>query len=237
MSTNNQHSGQAVLEVNDLRTYFYTRDGVVRSVDGMSFAVCQGETLAIVGESGCGKSVTSLSILRLIASPPGKIVSGSIKFHGKDLLHLSDDEMRDIRGDKISMIFQEPMTSLNPVLTVGQQIGEVLELHRGCSREQARSRTLEMLKLVNIPEPENRIDNYPHQLSGGMRQRIMIAMALACDPEILIADEPTTALDVTIQAQILNLIRELRDRTRAAIILITHDLGVVAEMAQRVVVM
>jgi ABC-type dipeptide/oligopeptide/nickel transport system ATPase component len=190
MSTNNQHSGQAVLEVNDLRTYFYTRDGVVRSVDGMSFAVCQGETLAIVGESGCGKSVTSLSILRLIASPPGKIVSGSIKFHGKDLLHLSDDEMRDIRGDKISMIFQEPMTSLNPVLTVGQQIGEVLELHRGCSREQARSRTLEMLKLVNIPEPENRIDNYPHQLSGGMRQRIMIAMALACDPEILIADEP-----------------------------------------------
>ena len=237
MSTNNQHSGQVVLEVNDLRTYFYTRDGVVRSVDGMSFAVCQGETLAIVGESGCGKSVTSLSILRLIASPPGKIVSGSIKFHGKDLLNLSDDEMREIRGDKISMIFQEPMTSLNPVLTVGQQIGEVLELHRGCSREQARSRTLEMLKLVNIPEPENRIDNYPHQLSGGMRQRIMIAMALACDPEILIADEPTTALDVTVQSQILQLIREMQKEFNMALILITHDLGVVAEVADRVNVM
>lgn len=237
MSSHNQHSGQVVLEVKDLRTYFYTRDGVVRSVDGMSFSVRQGETLAIVGESGCGKSVTSLSILRLIASPPGRIVSGSIKFHDKDLLLLSDDEMRDIRGDKISMIFQEPMTSLNPVLTVGQQIGEVLELHRGLSKDEARNRALEMLKLVNIPEPENRIDSYPHQLSGGMRQRIMIAMALACDPEILIADEPTTALDVTIQAQILNLIRGLRDRTGAAIILITHDLGVVAEMAQRVVVM
>ncbi|MBJ7379720.1 MAG: ABC transporter ATP-binding protein [Polynucleobacter sp.] len=232
-----QQTGKAVLEVNDLRTYFYTRDGVVRSVDGISFSVAQGETLAIVGESGCGKSVTSLSILRLIASPPGKIVSGSIRFHGTDLLSLSEDEMRDIRGDKISMIFQEPMTSLNPVLTIGQQIGEVLELHRDCSKEEARNRTLEMLKLVNIPEPESRIDEYPHQLSGGMRQRIMIAMALACDPEILIADEPTTALDVTIQAQILNLMRELRDRTRAAIILITHDLGVVAEMAQRVVVM
>lgn len=237
MSVNTQHTGRVVLEVQDLRTYFYTRDGVVRSVDGMSFSVNQGETLAIVGESGCGKSVTSLSILRLIASPPGKIVTGSIKFHGDDLLLLSDEAMRDIRGDKISMIFQEPMTSLNPVLTIGQQIGEVLELHRQCSKEEARTRTLEMLKLVNIPEPESRIDNYPHQLSGGMRQRIMIAMALACDPEILIADEPTTALDVTIQAQILNLMRGLRDRTRAAIILITHDLGVVAEMAQRVVVM
>jgi peptide/nickel transport system ATP-binding protein len=232
-----QTTGKPILEVEDLRTYFYTRDGVVRSVDGVSFSVSEGETLAIVGESGCGKSVTSLSILRLIASPPGKIVSGSIRFHGKDLLDFTDAEMRDIRGDKISMIFQEPMTSLNPVLTIGRQIGEVLELHRHCTKEEARVRILELLKMVNIPEPESRIDEYPHQLSGGMRQRIMIAMALACDPEILIADEPTTALDVTIQAQILNLMRELRDRTRAAIILITHDLGVVAEMAQRVVVM
>ena len=232
-----QTTGKPILEVEDLRTYFYTRDGIVRSVDGVSFSVSEGETLAIVGESGCGKSVTSLSILRLIASPPGKIVSGSIRFHGKDLLDFSDAEMRDIRGDKISMIFQEPMTSLNPVLTIGRQIGEVLELHRHCTKVEARSRILELLKMVNIPEPESRIDEYPHQLSGGMRQRIMIAMALACDPEILIADEPTTALDVTIQAQILNLMRELRDRTRAAIILITHDLGVVAEMAQRVVVM
>jgi peptide/nickel transport system ATP-binding protein len=232
-----QTTGKPILEVNDLRTYFYTRDGVVRSVDGVSFSVSEGETLAIVGESGCGKSVTSLSILRLIASPPGKIVSGSIKFHGEDLLGFSDEQMRDIRGDKISMIFQEPMTSLNPVLTIGRQIGEVLELHRQCTKEEVRRRILELLKMVNIPEPESRIDEYPHQLSGGMRQRIMIAMALACDPEILIADEPTTALDVTIQAQILNLMRELRDRTRAAIILITHDLGVVAEMAQRVVVM
>ena len=232
-----QTTGKPILEVNDLRTYFYTRDGVVRSVDGVSFSVSEGETLAIVGESGCGKSVTSLSILRLIASPPGKIVSGSIRFHGEDLLGLSDEQMRDIRGDKISMIFQEPMTSLNPVLTIGRQIGEVLELHRQCTKEEVRTRILELLKMVNIPEPESRIDEYPHQLSGGMRQRIMIAMALACDPEILIADEPTTALDVTIQAQILNLMRELRDRTRAAIILITHDLGVVAEMAQRVVVM
>jgi peptide/nickel transport system ATP-binding protein len=232
-----QTTGKPILEVDDLRTYFYTRDCVVRSVDGVSFSVSEGETLAIVGESGCGKSVTSLSILRLIASPPGKIVSGSIRFHGKDLLGFSDAQMRDIRGDKISMIFQEPMTSLNPVLTIGRQIGEVLELHRHCTKEEARIRILELLKMVNIPEPESRIDEYPHQLSGGMRQRIMIAMALACDPEILIADEPTTALDVTIQAQILNLMRELRDRTRAAIILITHDLGVVAEMAQRVVVM
>ena len=232
-----QSTGKSILEVKDLRTYFYTRDGVVRSVDGVSFSVSEGETLAIVGESGCGKSVTSLSLLRLIPSPPGNIVSGSILYHGKDLLELSDDEMRDIRGDKISMIFQEPMTSLNPVLTIGRQISEVLELHRHCTKDEARTRILELLKLVNISEPERRIDEYPHQLSGGMRQRIMIAMALACDPEILIADEPTTALDVTIQAQILNLMRELRDRTRAAIILITHDLGVVAEMAQRVVVM
>jgi peptide/nickel transport system ATP-binding protein len=232
-----QATGKTILEVKDLRTYFYTRDGVVRSVDGVSFSVSEGETLAIVGESGCGKSVTSLSLLRLIPTPPGKIVSGSVLYHGKDLLKLSEDEMRDIRGDKISMIFQEPMTSLNPVITVGRQIGEVLELHRQCSKEEVHDRILELLKLVNIPEPERRMNEYPHQLSGGMRQRIMIAMALACDPEILIADEPTTALDVTIQAQILNLMRELRDRTRAAIILITHDLGVVAEMAQRVVVM
>lgn len=226
-----------VLEVDDLKTYFNTRDGVVRAVDGVSFSVAAGETLAIVGESGCGKSVTSLSILRLIASPPGRYAGGEIRFEGTDLLKLSEDRMRDIRGNQISMIFQEPMTSLNPVLTIGHQIGEVLVLHKGMTKNQARARAIEMLKLVNIPEAESRIDQYPHQLSGGMRQRVMIAMALACDPKVLIADEPTTALDVTIQAQILNLMRELRDRIGSAIVLITHDLGVVAEMAQRVVVM
>ena len=197
-----QATGKTILEVKDLRTYFYTRDGVVRSVDGVSFSVSEGETLAIVGESGCGKSVTSLSLLRLIPSPPGKIVSGSVHYHGKDLLKLSEDEMRDIRGDKISMIFQEPMTSLNPVITVGRQIGEVLELHRQCSKEEVHDRILELLKLVNIPEPERRMNEYPHQLSGGMRQRIMIAMALLSQPDVLIADEPTTALDVTVQARV-----------------------------------
>jgi len=232
-----QNAAGPVLEVKNLRTHFFTRDGVVRAVDGVSFSVSAGETLAIVGESGCGKSVTSLSILRLIASPPGRIVEGSMMFEGQDLVTLPEEQMRHIRGNKISMIFQEPMTSLNPVLTIGKQITEVMVLHRGCSESEARNRAIDMLKLVNIPEPESRIDQYPHQLSGGMRQRVMIAMALACDPQVLIADEPTTALDVTIQAQILNLMRELRDRTQAAIILITHDLGVVAEMAQRVVVM
>ncbi|MGE5095700.1 MAG: ABC transporter ATP-binding protein [Betaproteobacteria bacterium] len=227
----------ALLDVQDLRTHFFTRDGVVRAVDGVSFSVEKGETLAIVGESGCGKSVTSLSILRLIASPPGRTVGGRVMFEGRDLLALPMPEMRRIRGDAISMIFQEPMTSLNPVLTIGRQISEVLTLHRGLSREDAARRALEMLRLVHIPEGERRIGQYPHELSGGMRQRVMIAMALACEPRLLIADEPTTALDVTIQAQILDLMRELKSRTGAAIVLITHDLGVVAEMAQRVVVM
>ena len=226
-----------LLEVDGLRTHFFTRDGVVRAVDGVSFSVDPGETLAIVGESGCGKSVTSLSILRLIASPPGRIVGGRLMFAGRDLLALSDAQMRAIRGNEIAMIFQEPMTSLNPVLTIGRQISESLRLHRGMTKEQALQRAVEMLKLVNMPEPERRLGQYPHQISGGMRQRVMIAMALACDPRLLIADEPTTALDVTIQAQILDLMRRLKDKTGASIILITHDLGVVAEMAQRVVVM
>jgi peptide/nickel transport system ATP-binding protein len=230
-------SDSSLLEVEELKTYFFTRDGVVRAVDGISFSIAHGETLAVVGESGCGKSVTSLSILRLIASPPGRTVAGRVLFEGRDLLGLSEPEMRRIRGDAISMIFQEPMTSLNPVLTIGQQIAEVLMLHRGLSREEATRRSAEMLRLVRMPEPERRLAQYPHQLSGGMRQRVMIAMALACEPRLLIADEPTTALDVTIQAQILELMRELKQRTGAAIMLITHDLGVVAEMAQRVVVM
>ena len=226
-----------LLDVQGLKTYFFTRDGVVRAVDGVSFSVRPGETLAIVGESGCGKSVTSLSILRLVASPPGRTVEGRVVFGGRDLLSLPGPEMRRIRGDAISMIFQEPMTSLNPVLTIGRQIAEALVLHRDLSREQAGARAIEMLRLVRMPEPERRVLQYPHQLSGGMRQRVMIAMALACEPRLLIADEPTTALDVTIQAQILDLMRELKARTGAAIMLITHDLGVVAEMAQRVIVM
>ncbi len=229
--------GGPVLEVEGLKTHFFTRDGVVRAVDGLSFSVGPGETLAIVGESGCGKSVTSLSILRLIASPPGRIVEGAIRFEGRDLLALSEAEMRDVRGNEISMVFQEPMTSLNPVLTIGRQVAEALILHRGLNRSAARTRSVEMLALVNIPEPARRVDEYPHQMSGGMRQRVMIAMALACNPRLLIADEPTTALDVTIQAQILDLMRGLKEKTGAAIVLITHDLGVVAEMAQRVVVM
>ena len=226
-----------VLEVEGLKTHFFTRDGVVRAVDGLSFSVGPGETLAIVGESGCGKSVTSLSILRLIASPPGRVVEGTIRFEGRDLLALSEPDMRRVRGNEISMIFQEPMTSLNPVLTIGRQIAEALILHRGLARSAARARAIEMLALVNIPEPARRVTEYPHQMSGGMRQRVMIAMALACNPKLLIADEPTTALDVTIQAQILDLMRGLKEKTGAAIMLITHDLGVVAEMAQRVVVM
>jgi len=226
-----------LLEVEGLKTHFFTRDGVVRAVDGVSFEIQPGETLALVGESGCGKSVTSLSILRLIASPPGRTVAGAIRFNGRDLLALSEPAMRKVRGNEISMVFQEPMTSLNPVLTVGGQIAEALVLHRGLARAQALERAVEMLRLVNIPEPARRAAEYPHQMSGGMRQRVMIAMALACDPKLLIADEPTTALDVTIQAQILNLMRALKEKTGAAIMLITHDLGVVAEMAQRVVVM
>jgi peptide/nickel transport system ATP-binding protein len=226
-----------LLEVDGLQTHFFTRDGIVRAVDGVSFSVAQGETLAVVGESGCGKSVTSLSILRLVASPQGRIVAGRVVFEGRDLLALSEGEMRAVRGDAISMIFQEPMTSLNPALTVGRQIAESLVLHRGLSRSDAMAKAVEMLRKVRMPEPERRVRQYPHELSGGMRQRVMIAMALACGPRLLVADEPTTALDVTIQAQILELMRDLARETGAAIILITHDLGIVAEMAQRVVVM
>ncbi|MCA3279770.1 MAG: ABC transporter ATP-binding protein [Roseomonas sp.] len=226
----------AILEIDNLQTHFRTPDGINRAVDGVSFHVEAGETLAVVGESGCGKSVTAMSILRLIPEPPGKL-AGAIRFNGKNLLELSEAEMRDIRGNEISMIFQEPMTSLNPVLTVGRQIGETLRLHQGMSAQQAEDRAVDMLKLVGIPEPERRVKEYPHQLSGGMRQRVMIAIALACNPKLLIADEPTTALDVTIQAQILDLMRDLKHRVGAAIVLITHDLGVVAEVAERVVVM
>ena len=226
----------ALLEVENLQTHFRAQDGINRAVDGLNFHVNERETVAIVGESGCGKSVTAMSILRLIPEPPGKI-AGAIRFNGRDLLKLSDREMRSIRGNEISMIFQEPMTSLNPVLTVGKQIGETLRLHQGMSSNQAEARAVEMLKLVGIPAPERRVKEYPHQLSGGMRQRVMIAMALACNPKLLIADEPTTALDVTIQAQILDLMRDLKHRVGAAIVLITHDLGVVAEVAERVIVM
>jgi peptide/nickel transport system ATP-binding protein len=226
----------ALLEIENLQTHFRTPDGVNRAVDGVSFTVEAGETVAIVGESGCGKSVTASSVLRLIPEPPGKI-RGSIRFEGVDLLKLDERAMRDIRGNQISMVFQEPMTSLNPVLTVGRQIGETLRLHQGLGREAAERRVVEMLRLVGIAEPERRAREYPHQLSGGMRQRVMIAIALACNPKLLIADEPTTALDVTIQAQILDLMSELKQRVGAAIILITHDLGVVAEIAERVLVM
>jgi len=226
----------ALLEVENLQTHFRGDDGVNRAVDGISFEVNSGETVAIVGESGCGKSVTAMSILRLIPEPPGKI-AGAIRFNGRDLLQLSDREMRDIRGNEISMIFQEPMTSLNPVLTVGRQIGETLRLHQGVSKAQAEQKAVEMLTLVGIPEPQRRVREYPHQLSGGMRQRVMIAIALACNPKLLIADEPTTALDVTIQAQILDLMRDLKRTVGAAIVIITHDLGVVAEVAERVIVM
>jgi peptide/nickel transport system ATP-binding protein len=226
-----------LLRVDDLRTHFHTRDGVVRAVDGVSFEVRRGETLAIVGESGCGKSVTAMSILRLLPMPPARIAGGRIVFEGRDLLALDEAEMRRVRGNLISMVFQEPMTSLNPVLTIGRQVAEVLVLHRGLSERDALAQAVEGLRRVQISEPERRVRQYPHELSGGMRQRVMIAMALACGPRLLIADEPTTALDVTIQAQILALMRRLGAETGASIILITHDLGVVAEMAQRVVVM
>ena len=228
---------EKILEVKNLKTYFYTDEGRIPAVDGVDFSLERGETLAIVGESGCGKSVTSLSILRLIASPPGKIVDGEILYNGKDLLKLSEKEMRSVRGNDISMIFQEPMTSLNPVFTVGKQIMESLIYHQNMTKEQARERAIEMLRLVEIPNPEKCITNYPHNLSGGMRQRVMIAMALACNPKILIADEPTTALDVTIQAQILKLMADLQKKTEAGIILITHDLGIVAQIARNVMVM
>ena len=230
-------SEKALLEVKDLKTYFYTEEGVTPAVDGLSFTLQDGGTLAIVGESGCGKSVTSLSILRIFPSPPGKIVGGDILYKGESLLKKSEKEMRKIRGNEISMIFQEPLTSLNPVFTVGQQICETLKMHQGLNKKQAREKGIEMLKKVGIPTPEKVIDDYPHQLSGGLRQRVMIAMALACNPAILIADEPTTALDVTIQAQILKLLGDLKKEMNTAIILITHDLGIVAQIAQNVMVM
>jgi oligopeptide/dipeptide ABC transporter ATP-binding protein len=226
-----------LLEIDNLQTHFFTAGGVVRAVDGVSWGVNTGETLGVVGESGCGKSVTALSILRLVADPPGRIVGGAIRFEGVNLLELSESEMEAIRGNHISMIFQEPMTSLNPLMTIGRQISEAIALHRGLSRRDALDQAIEMLRRVHIPEPERRVEAYPHQLSGGMRQRAMIAMALSCNPKLLIADEPTTALDVTIQAQILDLMRELQETLGTAVILITHDMGVVAENADRVVVM
>jgi peptide/nickel transport system ATP-binding protein len=235
-ATHGQASSEPVLEVQNLQTYFYTRIGLVKAVDGVSFSLRRGETLAIVGESGCGKSVTALSLMRLV-DPPGRIVGGTVRLGGLDVLGLDQAAMRQIRGKEISMIFQEPMTSLNPVMTIGRQIGEALLLHGSASRAAARARTLEMLELVGIPDPVQRIKEYPHELSGGMRQRAMIAMALACNPRVLIADEPTSALDVTVQAQILELMASLRRRLGTAVILITHDLGVVAETADRVIVM
>jgi oligopeptide/dipeptide ABC transporter ATP-binding protein len=229
--------GRTVLEIENLQTHFFTPGGVVRAVDGVSYSVKAGETLGVVGESGCGKSVTALSILRLVTSPPGRIVGGAIRFEGQNLLEQSEQEMERIRGNEISMIFQEPMTSLNPLFKVGDQISEAIALHKGLTRRQARKHAIDMLRRVSIPEPEQRAQAYPHQMSGGMRQRVMIAMALSCDPKVLIADEPTTALDVTIQAQILDLMREIRESFGTAIVLITHDMGVVAENADRVVVM
>ncbi len=231
------HTQDLLLDVNGLKTHFFSDDGVSPAVDGVDFHVRRGETLGVVGESGCGKSVTALSIMRLIPDPPGRIVAGRILFEGRNLLELSADEMRRIRGNRISMIFQEPMTSLNPVYSIGDQISEALKLHQHLCAQDALVRALEMLKRVGIPAPERRVREYPHQLSGGMRQRAMIAMALSCNPGLLIADEPTTALDVTIQAQILDLMGDLKTELNTAIILITHDLGVIAESAARVVVM
>jgi peptide/nickel transport system ATP-binding protein len=226
----------SLLEVRNLKTYFKTKRGVARSVDDVSFTLDRGETLSLVGESGCGKSVTALSIMRLV-SPPGRIVEGEVIFEGRDLTKLSEDEMRSIRGDEIAMIFQDPMTSLNPVYTVGEQIAEAIRLHRRVSKREAWNQAIEGMRDVAIPAPQARAHNYPHEMSGGMRQRIMIAMALACDPKLLIADEPTTALDVTIQAQILDLLTELREKRHLALLLITHDLGIVAETSDRVAVM
>ncbi len=226
-----------ILDVKDLRTHFFTPEGVVKAVDGISYDVREGETMALVGESGCGKSVSALSIMRLIPSPPGRIVGGTITFNGMDLSGLNDDEMRKVRGKEIAMVFQEPMTSLNPVLTIGRQLTETLEAHLHVSREASTTRAAEMLKLVGIPDPERRLSQYPHQFSGGMRQRVMIAMALICDPKLILADEPTTALDVTIQAQVLELMKELSRRLGVAMVIITHNLGVVARYADRVNVM
>jgi len=226
-----------LLKVNNLKTHFFTHEGIVKAVDGVSFTINQGETLGVVGESGCGKSVTALSIMRLIPNPPGKIINGKILFEGKNLLNLEEKEMRKIRGKKISMIFQEPMTSLDPVFTIGSEIMEAIQLHQGLNKEEVRRKAIEALKVVGIPDTEKRIDSYPHQLSGGMRQRAMIAMALSCNPTLLIADEPTTALDVTIQAQILRLINDLKKKYGTSVLLITHDLGVIAEMCDYVAVM
>ncbi len=227
----------AALRIEDLRTYFIAGDGIAHAVDGVSYQVHRGETLGVVGESGCGKSVTALSVMRLVPDPPGRIVGGRVLLHGQDLLQLDEPAMRRVRGNEIGMIFQEPMTSLNPVMTFGRQIEEVVSLHQGLSARQARDRAVEMLRLVQIPDPKGRTKEYPHQLSGGMRQRVMIAMALSCNPGVLIADEPTTALDVTIQAQVLELMQDVQQRTGTATVLITHDLGVLAETADRVAVM
>ncbi len=236
-----EHDGNGrrgpILEVRNLKTQFQTQDGIVKAVDDVSFYVMPGETLGVVGESGCGKSMTGLSIMRLIPSPPGKIVAGEILFNGDDILRMSDDQVRSIRGNDIAMIFQDPMTSLNPVLTINRQISEALQLHMGMNKSQARQRTIELLRMVGIPNAEERIDQYPHQFSGGMRQRVMIAMALSCNPKLLIADEPTTALDVTIQAQILDLMRVLQTERDTGVILVTHSMGVVAGMADRIQVM
>jgi oligopeptide/dipeptide ABC transporter ATP-binding protein len=226
-----------VLEIKDLTTHFYTYEGVVKAVDGISYDLEEGEILGIVGESGCGKSVSALSIMRLVADPPGKIIKGEVHFEGKDLLKLGDKEMRGIRGNKIAMVFQEPMTSLNPVLTIGRQLTETLELHQGMGKRQALVRAGELLDTVGIPDAHSRLSDYPHQFSGGMRQRVMIAIALSCDPKVIIADEPTTALDVTIQAQILELMQDLAPKFGTALIIITHNLGVVARYAGRVIVM
>ena len=229
--------GQHLLEVDDLKMYFHTEDGVVHAVDGVSYTLDRGETLGVVGESGSGKSVTAMTIMGLISMPPGKIEGGSVTYRGHDLLSMSEEEMQHVRGNDIAMIFQDPMTSLNPVYKIGRQVGEGLRLHRGYSKQEALKRATELLDLVGIPEPEKRVNQYPHQFSGGMRQRVMIAMALACDPDILIADEPTTALDVTIQAQIIELMQEMQEKNGNAIIMITHDLGVVADMADKIMVM
>ncbi len=226
-----------LLDVRNLKTEFRTQDGIVHAVNGVSFSVDEGETLGLVGESGCGKSVSMLSVMRLIPMPPGRITNGQVLFQGQDLLKLNDEEMRQIRGNKIAMVFQDPMTSLNPVLTIGNQITEALELHLGMNHEGARKRAAELLEMVNIPEAANRLDDYPHQFSGGMRQRVMIAMALSCSPQLLIADEPTTALDVTIQAQIVDIVKRLKSELGMAIIWITHDLGVIAGLADRINVM
>jgi len=227
----------ALLEVKGLKTRFFTEDGVVHAVNGISYELDERESLGIVGESGCGKSVSVLSLMRLIPEPPGKIVGGEVLFEGRDMMKMDADEVRGVRGNKIAMVFQDPMTSLNPVLTVGRQIDEALELHMSMDKRQARKRTIELLEMVGIPEPAQRSSDYPHQFSGGMRQRVMIAMALSCNPRILIADEPTTALDVTIQAQIIELIKRLRDDIGMTIIWITHDLGIVAGLCERVIVM